>query len=89
MGTRWQSCSGDIVKALNNGASVRTYAFGSVPSFYLFTGSCLFSSIRVDPPGIKTTLVEIIMEEENLEFSEAMEKFERIMKGRYATDVFE
>ncbi|KAJ6454166.1 fatty acid hydroxylase [Mycena sanguinolenta] len=39
--------------------------------------------------GIKTTLVEIIMKEENLEFSEAMEKFERIMKGRYATDVFE
>ncbi|KAF7346793.1 Fatty acid hydroxylase [Mycena sanguinolenta] len=39
--------------------------------------------------GIKTTLVEIIMEEENLQFSEAMDKFERIMKGRYATDVFE
>ncbi|KAJ7259121.1 fatty acid hydroxylase [Mycena haematopus] len=39
--------------------------------------------------GIKTTLVELIMEKENVEFSDAMEKFERITKGRYAIDVFE
>ncbi|KAF8148143.1 fatty acid hydroxylase [Mycena galopus ATCC 62051] len=39
--------------------------------------------------GIKNSLVEIIMEEENVKFLEAMEKFEKITKGRYATDVFE
>ncbi|KAJ7837831.1 hypothetical protein B0H14DRAFT_3701884 [Mycena olivaceomarginata] len=39
--------------------------------------------------GIKATLVEIIMEQEKVEFSEAMEKFEKITKGRYATDIFE
>jgi hypothetical protein len=29
------------------------------------------------------------MEQEKVEFSEAMEKFEKITKGRYATDIFE
>ncbi|KAF7347083.1 Fatty acid hydroxylase [Mycena venus] len=39
--------------------------------------------------GIKNTLVEIIMEQENVDLTEAMEKFENVMKGRYATDIFE
>ncbi|KAJ7830816.1 cytochrome P450 [Mycena olivaceomarginata] len=39
--------------------------------------------------GIKTILVEIIMEQEKVEFSEAMEKFAKITKGRYATDIFD
>ncbi|KAJ7808342.1 hypothetical protein B0H14DRAFT_2870527 [Mycena olivaceomarginata] len=51
---------------------------------YLFTcGSATVAK------GIKATLVEIIMEQEKVEFSEAMEKFEKITKGRYATDIFE
>ncbi|KAJ7818312.1 hypothetical protein B0H14DRAFT_2373220, partial [Mycena olivaceomarginata] len=41
------------------------------------------------PKGIKTTLVEIIMEQEKVEFSEVMEKFAKITKGRYATGIFE
>ncbi|KAF7346798.1 Fatty acid hydroxylase [Mycena sanguinolenta] len=39
--------------------------------------------------GIKTTLVEIIMEQEDLKLPEATERFERLTKGRYVTDVFE
>ncbi|KAJ6474020.1 fatty acid hydroxylase [Mycena vitilis] len=39
--------------------------------------------------GIKSTLVEIIMEQESVDAAEASEKFERITKGRYATDIFD
>ncbi|KAJ7620489.1 fatty acid hydroxylase [Mycena polygramma] len=39
--------------------------------------------------GIKSTLVEIIMEQEKVDVAEASERFERITKGRYATDIFD
>lgn len=39
--------------------------------------------------GVKSTLVDIIKAEENVDEAEATEKFERIMKGRYATDIFD
>ncbi|KAJ7708609.1 fatty acid hydroxylase [Mycena metata] len=39
--------------------------------------------------GIKATLVEIIMEDSKVDIVEATEKFEKITKGRYATDIFD
>ncbi|KAF8217433.1 fatty acid hydroxylase [Mycena galopus ATCC 62051] len=39
--------------------------------------------------GIKAALVEIIMEQEKVDVVRATEKFEKIMKGRYATDIFD
>ncbi|KAJ6577595.1 fatty acid hydroxylase [Mycena capillaripes] len=39
--------------------------------------------------GIKSTLVDIIMEREKVDVAEATEKFEKITKGRYATDIFD
>ncbi|KAF7351739.1 Fatty acid hydroxylase [Mycena sanguinolenta] len=39
--------------------------------------------------GIKTTLVDIIMEREKIDVARAAEKFEKITKGRYATDIFD
>ncbi|KAJ7138272.1 bifunctional P-450/NADPH-P450 reductase [Mycena epipterygia] len=38
---------------------------------------------------IKATLVNIIKEGDNVDLSEATEKFEKITKGRYATDIFD
>ncbi|KAJ7164230.1 fatty acid hydroxylase [Mycena filopes] len=39
--------------------------------------------------GIKAALVEIIMEDTKVDVAQATEKFERITKGRYATDIFD
>ncbi|KAJ6537331.1 fatty acid hydroxylase [Mycena sp. CBHHK59/15] len=39
--------------------------------------------------GIKATLVDIIKTTENVDVDEATIKFEKIMKGRYATDIFD
>ncbi|KAJ7640087.1 fatty acid hydroxylase [Mycena polygramma] len=39
--------------------------------------------------GIKSTLVDILMEGENVDATEAAKKFEKVLKGRYATDIFE
>ncbi|KAJ7146594.1 fatty acid hydroxylase [Mycena epipterygia] len=39
--------------------------------------------------GVKSTLVDIIKTGENVDEAEATEKFERITKGRYATDIFD
>ncbi|KAJ7154351.1 fatty acid hydroxylase [Mycena crocata] len=39
--------------------------------------------------GVKTTLVDIIKAGENIDDAEATEKFEKITKGRYATDIFD
>ncbi|KAJ6598272.1 cytochrome P450 [Mycena vulgaris] len=39
--------------------------------------------------GIKSTLVDIIKADENIDDAEATIKFERITKGRYATDIFD
>ncbi|KAJ7447839.1 fatty acid hydroxylase [Mycena latifolia] len=39
--------------------------------------------------GIKATLVDIIKAEENVDEAEATVKFEKITKGRYATDIFD
>ncbi|KAJ6460262.1 fatty acid hydroxylase [Mycena sanguinolenta] len=39
--------------------------------------------------GIKTTLLDIIVEQEKIDVAEATKKFERITKGRYATDIFD
>jgi len=39
--------------------------------------------------GIKTSLVEIIKHANNCETAEATEHFEKITKGRYATDIFD
>jgi sulfite reductase alpha subunit-like flavoprotein len=39
--------------------------------------------------GVKATLVDIIKAEEKVDEAEAAEKFERITKGRYATDIFD
>jgi hypothetical protein len=33
--------------------------------------------------------VDIIREDDNIDVAEATEKFESLMKGRYATDIFE
>ncbi|KAJ7118365.1 hypothetical protein C8R44DRAFT_878961 [Mycena epipterygia] len=38
---------------------------------------------------IKATLVNIIKAGDNVSLAEATEKFEKITKGRYATDVFD
>ncbi|KAJ7508252.1 fatty acid hydroxylase [Mycena galericulata] len=39
--------------------------------------------------GVKATLVDIIKTEEKIDVVEATEKFEKITKGRYATDIFD
>ncbi|KAJ6453817.1 fatty acid hydroxylase [Mycena sanguinolenta] len=39
--------------------------------------------------GIKTTLLDIIMEQEKVDVAEATKKFEKITKARYATDIFD
>ncbi|KAJ7501738.1 fatty acid hydroxylase [Mycena galericulata] len=39
--------------------------------------------------GIKTTLVEIIKQMNNLDTAQATEYFEKVTKGRYATDIFD
>ncbi|KAJ7128256.1 fatty acid hydroxylase [Mycena filopes] len=39
--------------------------------------------------GIKTSLVEIIKQADGTNAEVAMEKFEKILKGRYATDIFD
>jgi len=39
--------------------------------------------------GVKAALVDIIMEQEKVDADKAAEKFEKITKGRYATDIFD
>jgi cytochrome P450/NADPH-cytochrome P450 reductase len=39
--------------------------------------------------GVKETLVEIIKSTQGIDTAEAGEKFEKMTKGRYATDVFD
>jgi cytochrome P450/NADPH-cytochrome P450 reductase len=39
--------------------------------------------------GVKETLVEIIKSTQDIDAVEAGQKFEKITKGRYATDVFD
>ncbi|KAJ6522368.1 fatty acid hydroxylase [Mycena vulgaris] len=39
--------------------------------------------------GIKAALVDIIMEQEKVDAAKAAETFEKITKGRYATDIFD
>jgi cytochrome P450/NADPH-cytochrome P450 reductase len=39
--------------------------------------------------GVKETLVEIIKSTQGVDAAEAGEKFEKMTKGRYATDVFD
>ncbi|KAJ7703270.1 hypothetical protein B0H17DRAFT_1327061 [Mycena rosella] len=57
-------------------------AYKSNASFF----TCGSSSVA---KGIKATLVDIFKAENNIDDAEAAAEFERITKGRYATDIFE
>ncbi|KAJ7622599.1 fatty acid hydroxylase [Mycena polygramma] len=57
-------------------------AFSKGASFF----TCGSASVA---QAVKTTLVNIIMEERKVDLTEATGKFDKILKGRYATDIFE